>query len=230
MDFLSLITPQAFAVFLEILAIDIVLAGDNAIVVGALAAGLPAEQRKKVILIGVAAALLLRIGFASGLAVGLLWPSAWCFLTSAGWRALALPFRAALWLPLVAGALTLILLSDLPIHASRRLVIRCLVRPRAHRHELAPVFKPLFFQVKRLPCCAAVMVSSSCFRTLQRALIGQISPSAIVHPQSSSDSSTSILLHVYVVFRHFRQCCFVRTSKSGSGSAAILAGHLGSNE
>jgi YjbE family integral membrane protein len=44
--------------------IDIVLAGDNAIVVGALAAGLPAEQRKKVILIGVGAALVLRIAFA----------------------------------------------------------------------------------------------------------------------------------------------------------------------
>ena len=40
------------------------LAGDNAIVVGALAAGLPAEQRKKVILIGVLAALVLRIAFA----------------------------------------------------------------------------------------------------------------------------------------------------------------------
>jgi len=64
MDFLSLITPQAFAVFLEVLAIDIVLAGDNAIVVGALAAGLPAEQRKKVIMIGVLAALVLRIAFA----------------------------------------------------------------------------------------------------------------------------------------------------------------------
>ena len=44
--------------------IDLVLAGDNAIVVGALAAGLPAEQRKKVILIGVLAALVLRILFA----------------------------------------------------------------------------------------------------------------------------------------------------------------------
>ncbi|MEO6198833.1 MAG: YjbE family putative metal transport protein, partial [Sphingomicrobium sp.] len=60
----SLLTPQAFAVFLEVLAIDIVLAGDNAIVVGALAAGLPAAQRKKVILIGVVAALVLRIAFA----------------------------------------------------------------------------------------------------------------------------------------------------------------------
>ena len=44
--------------------IDIMLAGDNAIVVGALAAGLPAEQRRKVILIGIIAALVLRIIFA----------------------------------------------------------------------------------------------------------------------------------------------------------------------
>jgi len=60
----GLITASALAAFLEILFIDIVLAGDNAIVVGALAAGLPAEQRKKVIMIGVLAALVLRIGFA----------------------------------------------------------------------------------------------------------------------------------------------------------------------
>jgi len=58
------ITSGAVTAFLEILFIDIVLAGDNAIVVGALAAGLPAEQRKKVILIGVAAALVLRVVFA----------------------------------------------------------------------------------------------------------------------------------------------------------------------
>jgi YjbE family integral membrane protein len=61
---LSIITPAALTAFFEILFIDIVLAGDNAIVVGALAAGLPADQRKKVIMIGVAAALLLRIAFA----------------------------------------------------------------------------------------------------------------------------------------------------------------------
>jgi YjbE family integral membrane protein len=60
----GLITSGAFAAFVEILFIDIVLAGDNAIVVGALAAGLPAAQRKKVIMIGVAAALVLRIAFA----------------------------------------------------------------------------------------------------------------------------------------------------------------------
>src|SRR5215218_7193922 len=64
MDLAAYLTPQAIAVFFEILMIDIVLAGDNAIVVGALAAGLPPEQRKKVILIGVLAALVLRIAFA----------------------------------------------------------------------------------------------------------------------------------------------------------------------
>ena len=61
---MDMISASAFAAFLQILFIDIVLAGDNAIVVGALAAGLPAAQRRKVILIGVLAALVLRIAFA----------------------------------------------------------------------------------------------------------------------------------------------------------------------
>ena len=60
----GLITTGAISAFLQILFIDIVLAGDNAIVVGALAGGLAAEQRRKVIWIGVAAALVLRIAFA----------------------------------------------------------------------------------------------------------------------------------------------------------------------
>ena len=64
MDIAAMITPAAIAAFFEILAIDIVLAGDNAIVVGALAAGLPSAQRRKVIMIGVLAALVLRIAFA----------------------------------------------------------------------------------------------------------------------------------------------------------------------
>jgi YjbE family integral membrane protein len=63
-DFSNIGTPSAMAAFLQVLMIDLVLAGDNAIVVGSLAAGLPTEQRKKVILIGVLAALVLRIGFA----------------------------------------------------------------------------------------------------------------------------------------------------------------------
>jgi YjbE family integral membrane protein len=63
-DFSNIAEPAAFAAFIQVLLIDLVLAGDNAIVVGALAAGLPADQRKKVILIGVLAALVLRIIFA----------------------------------------------------------------------------------------------------------------------------------------------------------------------
>ena len=63
-DFSNITEPAAFAAFLQVLMIDLVLAGDNAIVVGALAAGLPAEQRRKVIVIGVIAALVLRIFFA----------------------------------------------------------------------------------------------------------------------------------------------------------------------
>src|SRR4029078_5216371 len=64
MDIAAMITPAAIAAFFQILAIDIVLAGDNAIVVGALAAGLPPADRRKVIMIGVLAALVLRIAFA----------------------------------------------------------------------------------------------------------------------------------------------------------------------
>ncbi len=66
-DFSNITSPSAMAAFVQILMIDIVLAGDNAIVVGALAAGLPAEQRRKVIMIGILAALVLRIVFALGI-------------------------------------------------------------------------------------------------------------------------------------------------------------------
>ncbi|MBU2168876.1 MAG: TerC family protein [Alphaproteobacteria bacterium] len=48
----------------KVLMIDLVLAGDNAVAVGLAAAALPAEQRKKAILIGLAAAVVMRIGFA----------------------------------------------------------------------------------------------------------------------------------------------------------------------
>jgi YjbE family integral membrane protein len=63
-DFANITEPAAFAAFLQVLMIYLVLAGDNAIVVGALASGLPAAQRRKVILIGVIAALVLRVAFA----------------------------------------------------------------------------------------------------------------------------------------------------------------------
>lgn len=63
-DFANIGSPSVLAAFGQVLLIDIVLAGDNAIVVGALAAGLPADQRRKVIAIGIIAALLLRVVFA----------------------------------------------------------------------------------------------------------------------------------------------------------------------
>lgn len=63
-DFSNITEPAAFAAFFQVLMIDLVLAGDNAIVVGALAAGLNPKDRRKVIIIGVLAALVLRIVFA----------------------------------------------------------------------------------------------------------------------------------------------------------------------
>ncbi|WP_423606248.1 YjbE family putative metal transport protein [Sphingomonas sp. MS122] len=65
-DFAGLFSGSASAwlAFGQVILIDIVLAGDNAIVIGALAAGLTPDQRKKVILIGIVAALVLRIAFA----------------------------------------------------------------------------------------------------------------------------------------------------------------------
>jgi YjbE family integral membrane protein len=56
--------PGFLSAFLQVIMIDLVLAGDNAIVIGMAAAGLPAEMRSKAILIGIAAATVMRIGFA----------------------------------------------------------------------------------------------------------------------------------------------------------------------
>jgi YjbE family integral membrane protein len=55
--------PEMVA-FLMVIGIDLALAGDNAIVIGLAAAGLPKEQRNKAILLGVLAATVLRIFFA----------------------------------------------------------------------------------------------------------------------------------------------------------------------
>jgi YjbE family integral membrane protein len=63
-DFSNITEPATLAAFGQVLMIDLLLAGDNAIVVGALAAGLPVADRRKVIMIGIGAALFLRIVFA----------------------------------------------------------------------------------------------------------------------------------------------------------------------
>ena len=61
----ELISPEALTAFFQVIFIDLVLAGDNAIVIGLAASGLPREQRNKAILVGIIAATVLRIIFAS---------------------------------------------------------------------------------------------------------------------------------------------------------------------
>lgn len=60
----ELISLDALSALLQVVVIDLVLAGDNAVVIGLAAAGLPEKQRTKAILIGIGAATLLRILFA----------------------------------------------------------------------------------------------------------------------------------------------------------------------
>jgi len=54
-----LLSPDVLAAFAQVILIDLVLAGDNAIVIGLAAAGLPPEQRNKAILVGVVVATVL---------------------------------------------------------------------------------------------------------------------------------------------------------------------------
>lgn len=63
MEFLS---GEALSALFQVIAIDLVLAGDNAIVIGMAAAGLPKEVRARAIMLGIAAATVMRIGFALG--------------------------------------------------------------------------------------------------------------------------------------------------------------------
>ena len=61
---MEIFTYEGFVALMQVIGIDLVLAGDNAIVIGLAAAGLPKEQRAKAILVGIAAATIMRIGFA----------------------------------------------------------------------------------------------------------------------------------------------------------------------
>ncbi|WP_426609638.1 TerC family protein [Bradyrhizobium sp. McL0616] len=65
------ITAEALTALLQVALIDLVLAGDNAVVIGLAAAGLPADQRRRAIVVGIVAATALRIVFA-GVATQLL--------------------------------------------------------------------------------------------------------------------------------------------------------------
>ncbi|MBK6468293.1 MAG: TerC family protein [Rhodobacter sp.] len=61
---MEIFTYAGFVALMQVIGIDLVLAGDNAIVIGLAAAGLPKELRGKAILVGIMAATVLRIGFA----------------------------------------------------------------------------------------------------------------------------------------------------------------------
>ena len=60
----DLFSQAALTALAQVILIDLVLAGDNAVVIGIAAAGLPVEQRRRAILIGILAATAMRIGFA----------------------------------------------------------------------------------------------------------------------------------------------------------------------
>ena len=61
----ELFTTEAVTAFFQVVMIDLVLAGDNAVVIGLAAAGLPPPQRSKAILVGIIAATALRLAFAA---------------------------------------------------------------------------------------------------------------------------------------------------------------------
>ncbi|MES2915674.1 MAG: TerC family protein [Pseudomonadota bacterium] len=61
---MEIFTYEGFVALMQVIGIDLVLAGDNAIVIGLAAAGLPKEQRARAILVGIIAATVMRIGFA----------------------------------------------------------------------------------------------------------------------------------------------------------------------
>ncbi len=61
----SLLTGDALWALGQVIMIDLVLAGDNAVVIGLAASGLPKDQRNKAILVGIIAATVLRIVFAA---------------------------------------------------------------------------------------------------------------------------------------------------------------------
>ena len=59
--FIDLFSPEQLAILTQIILIDLVLAGDNAIIIGMVASKFPTEQRKKIIFWGIGGAVVLRI-------------------------------------------------------------------------------------------------------------------------------------------------------------------------
>ena len=59
--FADFVTPEQITILTQIILIDLVLAGDNAIIIGMVASKFPLEQRKKIIFWGIGGAVFLRI-------------------------------------------------------------------------------------------------------------------------------------------------------------------------
>ena len=59
--FVDLFSPEQLAILTQIILIDLVLAGDNAIIIGMVASKFPLEQRRKIIFWGISGAVILRI-------------------------------------------------------------------------------------------------------------------------------------------------------------------------
>ena len=63
-NFAEILTPAGFAVLVQVIVIDLTMAGDNVVIIGTLTSGLPARERRRVILLGVAMAVIFLIAFA----------------------------------------------------------------------------------------------------------------------------------------------------------------------
>ena len=64
LDFAAIFTAGGMAMLVQIIVADLTMAGDNVLIMGTIASGLPAKERRKVILLGVGIALVFLIGFA----------------------------------------------------------------------------------------------------------------------------------------------------------------------
>src|SRR3569832_1970556 len=62
--FAEIFTPAGLFVLGQVILIDLTMAGDNVVIIGTLTSGLPSRERRRVIMLGVAMALVFLIGFA----------------------------------------------------------------------------------------------------------------------------------------------------------------------
>jgi YjbE family integral membrane protein len=63
-NFAEILTPVGLAVLAQVILIDLTMAGDNVVIIGTLTSGLPARERRKVIMLGVGIAVVFLIAFA----------------------------------------------------------------------------------------------------------------------------------------------------------------------